>query len=151
MRTVPPSNTITVLLVEDNPRDVRLIEDAFEAVSDDIEIHTAADGAEALAFLSERRADPTEPFPELLLLDLNVPRVNGFEVLETLRDDAALAALPVIVLSCSDDRTDIAESYDLRANAYLTKPDSHAEFVSLARAVEGFWIKAAHLPPVPAV
>jgi CheY-like chemotaxis protein len=151
MRTVPSSNTATVLLVEDNPKDVQLIEDAFETVSDDIRVHAVADGAEALAFLSDRRADRTQPFPDLLLLDLNVPRVHGFEVLEELREDSTLAALPVIVLTCSDDRTDIAESYELCANAYLTKPDNHTGFVSLARAIEEFWLKTAHLPPVPAM
>ncbi|WP_306053759.1 response regulator [Natronococcus wangiae] len=151
MRTATPSEPITVLLVEDNPGDVRLIEDAFETVSDDLELHVVFDGAEALEFLSERREDDTDAFPDLLLLDLNVPRVHGFEVLETLQKDPTLAALPVIVLTSSKEKTDIAQSYDLYANAYLTKPESHDEFVSLARAVEEFWVKTAKLPPVPAV
>ncbi|MFC4439418.1 MULTISPECIES: response regulator [Natrialbaceae] len=151
MRTTTPSKPIDVLLVEDNPGDVRLVEEAFEVVSDEIRLHSVADGTEALEFLSDKKDADATPFPDLLLLDLNVPRTNGFEVLEEIRDDPALTMLPVIVLTSSDDETDISESYDLCANAYLTKPDSQDEFVSLARSVEEFWVKAAKLPPVPAV
>lgn len=151
MQTPRSSDSVTILLVEDNPSDVQLVEDAFERVSDEISVHAVSDGAKALAFLSDRRANDARPVPDLLLLDLNVPRVHGFEILETLREDSALAALPVIVLTSSDDKTDIAESYGLSANAYLTKPDDNDEFVSLARAIKEFWVKTAQLPPVPAV
>ncbi|TYL38486.1 response regulator [Natronococcus pandeyae] len=151
MRTTTPSKPIDVLLVEDNPGDVRLVEEAFEMVTNEIRLHSVSDGTEALEFLSDGREDDTTPFPDLLLLDLDVPRTHGFEVLEEVRDDPALVTLPVIVLTNSTDETDIGESYDLCANAYLTKPDSQEEFVSLARAVEEFWVQTAKLPPVPAV
>jgi two-component system, chemotaxis family, response regulator Rcp1 len=151
MRTPRPPDPVNVLLVEDNPSDVRLVEDAFERVSDEIRIQAVTDGAEAMSLLEDRRTDEVESFPDLLLLDLNVPYVHGFEILEQLREDSALSALPVIVLTRSDDETDIAESYGLSANAYLTKPDDHDEFVSLARAVEEFWVKTAQLPSVPAM
>lgn len=151
MRTTTASKSIDVLLVEDDPGDVRLVEEAFETVSNKIRLHSVSDGTEALEFLSDSREDDTTSFPDLLLLNLDVPRTNGFEVLEEIRDDPELVTLPVIVLTNSDDETDIGESYDLCANAYLTKPDSQDGFVSLARAVEEFWVQTAKLPPVPAV
>lgn len=151
MRTTTPASPTDILLVEDNPGDVRLIREALERVSDGVHLHTVSDGTEALEFLSDQQADDDESVPDLLLLDLNIPRTDGFEVLEALNEDPELAALPVIVLTSSDAETDIAKSYDRCANAYLTKPNSHDGFVSLARAIDGFWVKAAQLPPTSAV
>ncbi|ELY61368.1 response regulator receiver protein [Natronococcus amylolyticus DSM 10524] len=148
MRTVTPSEPTNILLVEDNPGDATLISDAFDQVADDVRVHTVSDGAEAMSYLSDHC--DTGPFPDLLLLDLNVPRVHGFELLERLQEEADLTTLPVIVLTCSEDESDIAESYDRRANAYLTKPNSHDEYVSLARAVDEFWVRTAQLPSVTA-
>lgn len=150
MRTTTPAKPTDVLLVEDNPGDVRLVQEALEMVSDEIQLHRASDGAEAMEFLSDRQADDEASVPDLILLDLNTPRMDGFEVLDALKDDSDLATLPVIVLTSSDAEADIAESYDRCANAYLTKPDTHDEFVALARALDEFWVGAAQLPPVPA-
>ncbi|ELY65654.1 response regulator [Natronococcus jeotgali] len=149
MRTVTAPEPTEILLVEDNPGDVALVNDAFDQVADDVGIRTVTDGAEAMSFLSERRG--TDELPDLLLLDLNIPHVDGFELLESIQETADLTQIPVIVLTCSDDEYDIAESYDRRANAYLTKPDSHDGFVSLAQAINEFWIRTAKLPTAAAM
>lgn len=148
MRTVTPSEPTNILLVEDNPGDATLISDAFDQVADDVRVHTVSDGAEAMSYLSDHRE--TGSFPDLLLLDLNVPRVHGLDLLETLQEESELVTLPVIVLTSSQNEDDIAESYDRHANAYLTKPNSHDEYVSLARAVDEFWVRTAQLPSVTA-
>lgn len=146
MRTPTPALT-DVLLVEDNPGDVRLIREVLEMVSDEIQLETVPDGAEAIDYLTDRRGDE-DRLPDLILLDLHTPRMDGFEVLETLKEDPELAALPVIVLTSSDAEADVSQSYDLCANAYLTKPNTHDEFVALARAIDGFWVETAQLPSV---
>ncbi|AGB37868.1 response regulator [Natronococcus occultus] len=149
MGTVTASESTNILLVEDNPGDVTLVREAFDEVADDVRIDTVPDGDEAMRVLSERRETGT--LPDILLLDLNVPGMHGLELLESLQKSPELTAIPVIVLTCSDDETDIAESYNRRANAYLTKPDSSDGFVSLAQAVDEFWLRTAKLPTAPAV
>ena len=137
--------TVTILLAEDNPGDVRLIREAFRKVSIEPVFHTAADGQKTLDCLRKHREDDTT-YPDLLLLDLNMPHKDGFEVLEELREDPAYPPLPVLVLTSSAARSDVVRSYDLAANAYLTKPSTPDQFVSLARAIEAFWIHEAQLP-----
>lgn len=146
MRNRPTSEPVDVLLVEDNPGDARLVEEAFEASEWGATLHTASSGDDALSFLSDRRR--AESYPDLLLLDLNLPRMDGFAVLEELREDPEHQRLPVLVLTSSGATEDVERSYELAANAYLTKPRSHDGFVSLVRAVEEFWFEAAHLPTV---
>ncbi len=141
--------SVSLLLVEDNPGDVRLIEEAFNTASFDVSLHTEADGDTALEFLHERAASEDGPEVDLMLLDLNLPRTGGFEVLETIKDDPELASLPVLVLTSSKANEDIVRSYELCANAYLTKPTDPDEFADIGRAVEAFWIEEAALPPIP--
>ncbi|ELY93295.1 response regulator receiver protein [Natrialba hulunbeirensis JCM 10989] len=168
----PSTNeSVHILLVEDNPGDVRLAQEAFRTVDIETTFHTVRDGDEALSFLREQVSTGTEsasgsrtdsdpdsdsdspsnstPDIDLVLLDLNLPRTSGFEVLEEVRDDPDLASLPVLVLTSSEATEDIARSYDLCANAYLTKPNGPSEFASLGEAVESFWMDEAVLPPTP--
>ncbi|ELY63889.1 response regulator receiver [Natrinema versiforme JCM 10478] len=137
------------MLVEDNPGDVRLIEEAFKSAGFATTFHTVTDGAAAIDFLQDQAATDSGPNLDLMLLDLNLPRTDGFEVLETIKDDPALSSLPVLVLTSSEATEDIVKSYELCANAYLTKPTDPAEFADIGRAVEAFWIDEATLPPVP--
>ncbi|AFO56134.1 MULTISPECIES: response regulator [Natrinema] len=149
---MPPSLSTgpgSLLLVEDNPGDVRLIEEAFKSAGFDTTFHAIPDGDAALEFLQERAATASGPDIDLVLLDLNLPGTDGFEVLETIRDDPNLASLPVLVLSSSAATEDIVRSYELAANAYLTKPTDPSEFADIWRAVEAFWFDEATLPPVP--
>ncbi|ELZ03046.1 response regulator [Natrialba asiatica] len=140
---------IEILLVEDNPGDVRLAQEAFRTVDVETRFHTVSDGDEALTVLQERFASEASVHVDLVLLDLNLPRVSGFEVLETIRNDPELASLPILVLTSSKASEDVARSYDLCANAYLTKPSGPDEFASLGAAVESFWMDEAMLPPAP--
>ncbi|WP_436344477.1 response regulator [Natronorubrum sp. FCH18a] len=138
------SNSIPdILLVEDNPGDVRLTQIAFQDAEFDVEMHIATDGIEAIDFLR----DEESPCPDFILLDLNLPRRDGFDVLEEIRNDAKLKHLPVLVLTSSTANEDIISSYEQHANAYLTKPDDPESFVELVQTVEGFWIERVRLPP----
>lgn len=151
MSNSPSSAPVSILLVEDNPGDVRLIEEAFKSAGFATTFHTVTDGAAAIDFLQDRTATDPDSVPDLdlMLLDLNLPRTDGFEVLETIKNDPALASLPVLVLTSSEATEDIVKSYELCANAYLTKPTDPDEFAEIGRAVEAFWIDEATLPPVP--
>ncbi|WP_049890999.1 response regulator [Natrinema versiforme] len=149
MSNSPSSAPVSILLVEDNPGDVRLIEEAFKSAGFATTFHTVTDGAAAIDFLQDQAATDSGPNLDLMLLDLNLPRTDGFEVLETIKDDPALSSLPVLVLTSSEATEDIVKSYELCANAYLTKPTDPAEFADIGRAVEAFWIDEATLPPVP--
>lgn len=141
------SDSKTVLLVEDNPGDTRLVEEAFREVSIDATLRTVPDGGEMLDFLHQREEYESAPFPDLVLLDLNLPSTHGTELLERIRDDPELRQLPVVILTSSADREDIRACYRNNANAYLTKPTSHDEIVSLVRSLEDFWFERVQLPP----
>ncbi len=134
-----------ILFVEDNPGDVRLVREAFKQAEVDVEVRIATDGVDAIAELSHRR-NQSESLPELVLLDLNIPRMDGLEFLDALRDDPALSHLPILVLTSSTDDEDVVRCYAKSANAYLTKPESPDELVSLADAVVSFWIERAKFP-----
>lgn len=140
---------VNVLLVEDNPGDARLTKEAFKSVDSEIEFHTVTDGKDVEAFFGLGDAETSEVCPDLVLLDLNLPRVDGFAVLGLLQNELDFPPPPVLVLSSSRDADDIIESYDRAANAYLTKPDTPDEFDSMAQAIESFWIQAAQHPPAP--
>ena len=141
---------IQILLVEDNPGDVRLVKEAFRDADIETRFHTVHDGDAALEFLRGCRADVDASELGLVLLDLNLPRTSGFEVLKAIKTDSDLVAPPVLVLTSSEATEDIARSYELCANAYLTKPSDPDEFTELGRAVEAFWFDEATLPPASA-
>ena len=135
-----------VLLVEDNPGDVRLVEEAFEEGGIANTLHVVTDGIEALDFLYQRGDHEDSPQPDIILLDLNLPRKNGHEVLEELRDDDEPQRTPVLVLTSSESEEDIAKSYDLCANAYLTKPVEPEEFIETIQRFKMFWVETVRLP-----
>lgn len=136
-----------VLLVEDNPGDVRLTEEALDRPGTTTRLHVVRDGVEALAFLAKRGAYADAVTPDAVLLDLNLPRKDGEEVLEALQSDPSLPSLPVVVLTSSTAEEDVARSYELDANAYLTKPVAPEEFIETVRRFETFWLSTAELPP----
>jgi CheY-like chemotaxis protein len=137
---------IEVLLVEDDPGDVVLIQEAFEAKKVGNRLSVVRDGVEAMAFL--RREPPYEDAarPDLVLLDLNLPRKNGREVLEEIKRDPALGIIPVIVLTTSEAEEDIVRSYALHANAYITKPVDFERFASVVHQIDEFFVGVVKLP-----
>jgi two-component system response regulator len=134
---------IDILLVEDNPADVRLAQEAFKDARVANRLHVARDGVEALSML--RDATGAVPRPDLILLDLNLPRKDGREVLQDIKQDEALRHIPVVVLSTSQSEHDIARSYRLGANAFVTKPVDIDRFFQVIRSLEQFWLDAARL------
>jgi two-component system, chemotaxis family, response regulator Rcp1 len=140
MRTA--SRPFDVLLVEDNPTDVRLTVEALREASSCYRLHVAADGEQAMAYLKERgRAGQ----PDLVLLDLNLPRKDGREVLQEMKADASLRHIPVVVLTTSSSDQDIAHCYRQRANAYITKPSDLDDFFEVVKVIDRFWSAAATL------
>ncbi|AGB32948.1 response regulator receiver protein [Natrinema pellirubrum DSM 15624] len=136
-----------ILLVEDNPGDVRLTKEAFKQGRIENDLYVVSDGTEALEFLSKHGEYADVPRPDLILLDLNLPGKDGEDVLEDLKADPKLQSIPVIVLTSSRAEEDIARSYELHANAYLTKPVDPDEFIETVRAFEKFWFSVVRLPP----
>lgn len=137
---------VEILLVEDNPADARLTREVFEGGRLSTHINTVGDGEEAMAFLRREGAYSQSPRPKLVLLDLNLPRKDGREVLQELKADPALCRIPVIVLTTSAAESDILHSYDLQANCFITKPLDLDEFFEVVRAIEDFWLTTARLP-----
>jgi CheY-like chemotaxis protein len=143
------ADSVDILLVEDNPGDVRLTREAFEESQIANTLHVVTDGVEALEFLHQRGEHESAPTPDLVLLDLNLPRKNGDEVLEAVNEEIPdLSHVPVIVLTSSQAEEDVVRSYELHANAYLTKPVDPAEFVETVRTFKEFWLEVVRLPPV---
>ncbi len=135
-----------VLLVEDSPGDVRLTQEAFRAANAAVKLHVAVDGVEALAFLGQEGEYANAPRPDLILLDLNLPRKDGREVLRHIRRDEGLKTIPTVILTTSDSEIDINESYSLHANSYLSKPVQLEAFENLVKSINDFWFKKAKLP-----
>jgi CheY-like chemotaxis protein len=135
-----------VLLVEDSPGDVRLTQEAFRSANPAIRLHVATDGVEALAFLSQEGEHADAPRPDLILLDLNLPRMDGREVLKHIRGDERLKTIPTVILTTSDSEIDINQSYSLSANCYLSKPVQLDAFEHLVKSINDFWFKKAKLP-----
>lgn len=133
-----------ICLVEDDPGDARLIQEAFAETVQQTVIHHVTSGDEALDLLVPETDDRG---PDLVLLELHLPGMDGFEVLNAIRNDPCLQRLPVIVLTSSTDEEDIARSYDAAANAYLTKPTDPGDYGLLAESIEEFWLTNAELPP----
>jgi chemotaxis family two-component system response regulator Rcp1 len=137
---------IEVLLVEDSAGDVRLTQEAFRESSKPVRLHLAADGIEAMAFLRHEGIYANAPRPDLILLDLNLPRMDGREVLALIKKDQSLKIIPTIILTTSDDEADVVISYQLQANCYLRKPAHWDAFDSLVRSINAFWLTKAKLP-----
>lgn len=140
------SQALEVLLVEDNPADVDLILESFAETGNGTRLHPVRDGEDAMRFLRQEDEYGGVVRPDLVLLDLNLPRMDGREVLEAIKSDAELRVLPVIVLTSSQARKDITTSYQLHANCYITKPLGLSQFYRIAEAVERFWQDVAVLP-----
>jgi two-component system, chemotaxis family, response regulator Rcp1 len=137
---------IEVLLVEDNPGDVRLAQEAFRNVNSSIRMHLAADGIEAMAFLRQQGEHLHVPRPDLIVLDLNLPKMDGREVLAQIKGDAGLKMIPTIILSSSETDADVLISYQLQANCYLRKPAQWDAFDGLVRSINNFWLTKVKLP-----
>ncbi len=135
-----------VLLIEDSPGDVRLIQETFRVANPSAHLHVASDGVEAMAFLRREGAHANAPRPDIILLDLNLPKMDGREVLAHIKSDSALRTIPTVVLTTSEAETDIARSYELQANCYLTKPVQLEVFESVVRSINDFWLTAVKLP-----
>jgi CheY-like chemotaxis protein len=139
--TAADSEPIAVLLVEDDPGDVLLIQEAFEHNKVRNVLRVVGDGVEAMAFLRSE-----EPRPDLILLDLNLPRMDGREVLAAIKSDPVLRSIPVVVLTTSKAEEDILRSYDLHANAYVTKPVDFSRFIDVVRQIDEFFVTVVKLP-----
>lgn len=136
-----------VLLVEDDAGDELIAREAFESDPMPIELHVARDGAQALDFLYRRGAHVDAPRPDFVLLDLNLPRVDGRAVLREIKGDPAVATIPMIVFSTSARLDDVIACYRARSNAYITKPSSYDAFVHVVREINQFWLDTVTLPP----
>jgi CheY-like chemotaxis protein len=141
------TNPIEILLAEDNPGDVKLTEKAFEQGNVLNNLHVAEDGVEAMKFLRSEGEFADTPQPDLILLDLNMPRKDGKEVLSDVKSDPELRRIPVVVLTSSAAEEDIVRSYDLHANAYLTKPVDFDGFLEVVERIEDFWLTVVKRPP----
>jgi CheY-like chemotaxis protein len=142
-------NVIEVLLVEDDPGDVVLIREAFEHNKVYNALHVVSDGVQALDFLRRQGDYADAPRPDLVLLDLNLPRKDGRQVLAEVKEDAALRTIPVVVLTTSQAEEDIARSYDLHANAYVSKPVDFDCFIEVVRQIDDFFVSVVQLPNRP--
>jgi CheY-like chemotaxis protein len=142
----PDGSPIEILLVEDNPGDVRLTQEALKEGKVRNHLSVADDGAKALDFLFRRGPYTAAPRPDLILLDLNLPKLDGREVLRAIKADASLRGIPVVVLTTSQADEDIVKAYDLHVNCYITKPLDLSRFLEVVKAIEDFWLTIVKLP-----
>lgn len=145
-KTAKEIRPIEILLVEDSPGDVRLTIEAFKEGKMMSNLHIANDGVEAMEFLREGLSNKSMRIPDLILLDLNMPRMGGREVLSEIKTDEDLKLIPVCILTTSDSEIDILESYRLYANSYITKPVDIDKFTEVAQSIEHFWLSTVQLP-----
>ena len=138
---------IEILLIEDNPGDADLAREALETSKLYNSLHVVGDGEEAMAFLQNQGEYADAPHPDLILLDLNLPKKDGREVLEEVKADGALRRVPVVVLTTSSDEQDILKSYNLHANCYITKPIDLEQFTRVVQSIQDFWFSIVVLPP----
>lgn len=139
-------NLFDILLVEDNAADILLLEEALADIAVKINLHVVNNGEEAISYLQQ-----VEPFkaairPDLILLDLNLPKKNGFEVLEEIKQDSKLQQIPVVILSTSQAPEDVSRSYQLHANCYISKPSDLGRFMVVVQSIFGFWLNTVSLP-----
>lgn len=137
---------IEILLVEDNPADVRLTREALKDAKVLNNLSVVMDGEEAMAFLRRQGRHAEAPRPDLILLDLNLPRKDGREVLAEVKEDESLRSIPVVILTTSKSEADILRSYDLHANCYIAKPVGLEEFLRVVESIEEFWLSVVRLP-----
>jgi chemotaxis family two-component system response regulator Rcp1 len=137
----------TLLLVEDSPGDVRLTREALLDTDTSIQLHVVTNGIEAMTFLRRQGSQANAPRPDLILLDLNLPKMDGSQVLALIKADESLKTIPTVILTTSDAREDIEKSYQLRANCYLTKPVRFDAFGNLVKCLNDFWLMRTSLPP----
>jgi chemotaxis family two-component system response regulator Rcp1 len=142
----PPEHIPVILLVEDNPGDVRLITEAIKEIGAAIIIRNAADGIEALDFLRRKGPYAGEQRPDLILLDLSLPRKGGREVLSDIKTDPNLKQIPVVVFTASEAEDDIKRCYDLQANSYIRKPADLERFITVTRLIHTYWLDIGKLP-----
>ncbi len=139
-------NPVEILLVEDNPGDARLAIEVLKEAKVRNALHWVKDGVEALEFLRREKGYAKAPRPDVILLDLNLPRKDGREVLAEIKQDDSLMRIPVVVLTISKDEEDIFKTYNLHANCYVTKPLDLDQFVKVVRSIEDFWLTIVKLP-----
>ncbi len=137
---------VEILLVEDNPGDIRLTREAFKEAKMRNNLHAVGDGVEAMEFLRREGEYASAPRPDLILLDLNLPRKDGREVLAEVKEDPELRRIPVVILTTSKAEEDIARTYDLHANCYITKPVGFEQFMDIVKHIEEFWLTVVKLP-----
>ncbi|MEX2569961.1 MAG: response regulator [Gemmatimonadota bacterium] len=140
------SRPVEILLVEDNPGDVRLTREALREGKVQNNLHTAGDGVEAMAFLRREGQYADAVRPDMILLDLNLPKMDGREVLQAIKADPSLRHIPVVVLTSSEAEQDIIRAYDLHANCYVTKPVDLDQFIHVVKSIEDFWFSIVKLP-----
>lgn len=145
--TTPARKTAHILMVEDNPGDTRLAREAFDEIDADVVLDVVNDGECALAFLRKENGYADVTTPQLIILDLNLPRKDGKQVLSEIKSDDALRQIPVIVLTTTDDVSAVTELYDRHANAFVTKPNTVTQFIDMIDSVQSFWLTSATLPP----
>lgn len=142
-----PDRPVEILLVEDNPGDVRLTQEVFKEGKVNNRLSVTWNGEEALAYLRQEGRFAAAPRPDMILLDLNLPRKGGREVLAEIKSDPRLKSIPVVILTTSEAEQDIVESYNQHANCYIVKPVDLDQFIGVVRTVEGFWLRVVKLPP----
>ncbi len=138
---------IEILLIEDNPGDIRLTKEALKDSKLKNNLSVTTNGVDALAFLRGQDQYTGAPRPGIILLDLNLPKMDGREVLAEIKDDDKLKRIPVVILTTSEDEKDVFTTYDLHANCYITKPVDLDRFVEIVKTIEGFWFQIVKLPP----
>ena len=137
---------IEILLVEDSPGDVRLTREAFKDARVLVNLHIAGDGEEAMAFLKREGKYSSKPRPDIILLDLNLPKKDGRAVLAEIKEDPNLQTIPVVILTMSASEEDVLKSYSLHANCYITKPVDLDGFLKVVKSIDGFWLSVVRLP-----
>lgn len=137
---------IKILLIEDNPADIRLTQEVFREGKIRVDLYIVHNGIEAFDFLEKKGAYQNMPRPDLILLDLNLPKKNGYQVLQGIKTHDAFSNIPVVILTTSKDKGDIRKTYDMRANCFITKPFDLDQFIDVAKSIESFWLTLVQLP-----